>query len=299
MEGWIKLYRGLMSHWIWQEDKYLRWWLTILLTVNHTHSKFPVGCKLHDCNPGQSYRKVESWAQMFGCSKKTVVKFFQMLKTDGMIDTETLGKGNRRKHLLTVTNWPKHQHMETETSHERKLNTTPKENRTGNPNVPPNKNDKEGIKNEKNSLFRQRFFSVLEIFYFKNFKNPIAVTNAFFNHYEGVGWKNASGLDIENVESVAENWENKTTEGINCPDNLLAKWKVMFGILKNNIDHYNKFLLIRPAKLENKTLLIRGKQKDIAAIEADKELLQVWRNALFMTFGKLTIQYELDKQIIA
>nr|WP_319571670.1 hypothetical protein [uncultured Draconibacterium sp.] len=189
--------------------------------------------------------------------------------------------------------------METETSHERKLNTTPKENRTGNPNVPPNKNDKEGIKNEKNSLFRQRFFSVLEIFYFKNFKNPIAVTNAFFNHYEGVGWKNASGLDIENVESVAENWENKTTEGINCPDNLLAKWKVMFGILKNNIDHYNKFLLIRPAKLENKTLLIRGKQKDIAAIEADKELLQVWRNALFMTFGKLTIQYELDKQIIA
>ncbi|WP_163322984.1 hypothetical protein [Draconibacterium mangrovi] len=159
-----------------------------------------------------------------------------------------------------------------------------------------NKNEKKD-KNNKNSLFRQRFFSVLEIFYFKNFNNPIAVTNAFFNHYEGVGWKNARGLDIESVESVAENWENKTTEGANCPEQLLTKWKVMFGILKNNTDHYNKFLLIRPAKLENKTFVIRGKQKDIEAIEADKELLKVWRNALFMTFGKLTIQYELDKQL--
>lgn len=299
MEGWIKIHRKIINHWIWADEKYFRWWMTILLMVNHKVSKFPVGGNLYECLPGQSFKKIESWAQLFGCSKKTVVKFFGMLENDGMIKVEIKGKGNRRKHLLTVLNWTNYQQMETEHVPELKPKTTQKENRTGNPNVPSNKNDKEWNKNEKNSLFRQRFFSVLEIFYFKNFKNPVSVANAFFNHYEGIGWKNARGLDIENVESVAENWDNKTTEGANCPEALLTKWKAMYSIIRNTSDKYHMFLLVRPGKLENGILVVRGKQKDIESIEADKELLKVWKNSLFMSFGKVSIQYEIDKTVAA
>ncbi len=40
-----------------------------------------------------------------------------MLEDDQMISTETIGSGNRRKHLLTVVNWDKYQKKETEDLH--------------------------------------------------------------------------------------------------------------------------------------------------------------------------------------
>ncbi len=144
MEGWIKLHRKVQLHWIWEDDKLFKWWNIILLNVNHEESKFPVGDEVVVCKPGQSFRSIESWTSLFKCSKKTTVKFFKMLKNDGMIDTEILGKGNRRKHLLSVVSWVDYQQTETENYTERVPKTTPK----GNPNVPSNKNDK----NDKNNI---------------------------------------------------------------------------------------------------------------------------------------------------
>lgn len=144
-KGWIRLHRSLQEHWIWRDKNYARWWLTILLNVNHDQTKFPVGDQIYTCNPGESYRSIEEWRRLYGCSKKTVVKFFILLKNDGMIETKILGKGNRRKHLLTVINWDKYQQSETENYLERK----PKCALNGNRNVPPNNNEK-NFNNEKN-----------------------------------------------------------------------------------------------------------------------------------------------------
>ncbi|EAC3914326.1 DNA replication protein DnaD, partial [Listeria monocytogenes] len=33
--GWIKIYRSLQEHWIWENEKYLKWWLDLLLLANH------------------------------------------------------------------------------------------------------------------------------------------------------------------------------------------------------------------------------------------------------------------------
>ena len=117
--GWVCLYRDIQDHWIWEDLKYFRWWVTILMNVNHEEKKFPVGDQIFLCNPGQSFRSIDKWTELFNCSKKTTMKFFDMLKKDNMILTETIGSGNRRKHLLTVCNWSKYQTKETENSTER------------------------------------------------------------------------------------------------------------------------------------------------------------------------------------
>lgn len=54
-----------------------------------------------------------------------------------MIQTEIMGRGNRRKHLLTVVNWVKYQQMETGNFTETVPETLPKQN----PNVPSNNNE--------------------------------------------------------------------------------------------------------------------------------------------------------------
>lgn len=140
MYGHIKLHREIQEHWIWQNATYLKWWLTILMNVNYESRSFPVGCEIHTCNPGQSFRSIEQWTNLFSCSKKTTVKFFEMLRNDGMIHCEVLGNGNQRKHLLTVINWDKYQGKETERVLENSMSR--------NSNVPYNKKEKK----EKNNI---------------------------------------------------------------------------------------------------------------------------------------------------
>lgn len=125
MQGYIKLHREITEHWIWDDARYLKWWLSILLNVNHRSQIIPVGSELFDCKPGQSIRSIETWTGMFGCSKKTTIKYFETLKKQDMISCKTIGKGNRRKHLLTVTNWTIYQEKETENSPPRKPECPP------------------------------------------------------------------------------------------------------------------------------------------------------------------------------
>lgn len=158
-EGWIKLFRKIQTHWIWQDEKKLKWWLSILLNVNHAPQKFPVGDELFICECGQSFRSIEQWTSMFLCSKKTTIKFFELLKKDGMISCEIVGNGNRRKHLLTVLNWEEYQQEETELC----ASTKPECSVNGNPNVTPNKNEKNDKECKEDLLakFQADFFNSL------------------------------------------------------------------------------------------------------------------------------------------
>ena len=59
-EGWIKLSRKLKDHWIWRSETRLKWWIDILLTVNHCDNKVLVKGELYDCGRGQSGKSGQS-----------------------------------------------------------------------------------------------------------------------------------------------------------------------------------------------------------------------------------------------
>jgi len=211
MQGWIKLNRSITEHWIWTNEKYLKYWLIILLKVNHEAKKFTVGAALHTCYPGQSYRSIQHWTNLFGCSKKTTVKLFDLLEKEDMIYTEILGKGNQRKHLLTVTNWDKYQGVETE----KLLSKKPESYSQRNRKVTPNKNEK-NEKNENNtytnsinpksqpqksSKTKSKFVpptidEVKSYFHEKGFKSEIA--EKAYEYYESANWIDSRGNKIKN-----------------------------------------------------------------------------------------------------
>lgn len=99
--GWIKLNRNIKSHWIWTSNHRLKWWVDILLTVNHAPNKILIGNQLLDCDRGQTLRSLETWAKDWSVTKKTVKDFFKLLQGDGMIVTENLRITTR----LTVCNY--------------------------------------------------------------------------------------------------------------------------------------------------------------------------------------------------
>ncbi len=105
MKGWISLHRSIRDHWIWQDPNKLRWWLDILMSVNHEDAKVNVGFQLFECKRGQSIMSLQSWAKRWGVSKDTVRNFFVLLAKDGMINTENLLKTTR----LTICNYDTYQ----------------------------------------------------------------------------------------------------------------------------------------------------------------------------------------------
>ena len=105
MDGWIIIHRKLQNHWVWDNERYLKWWLTILLNVNHEEVEFNSFGEVYTCKQGESFRSIEQWTLLFKRSKPTTVRFFKLLEDDGMIECKTIGTGNRRKNLLTVKSW--------------------------------------------------------------------------------------------------------------------------------------------------------------------------------------------------
>lgn len=211
VKGWICLYRDIQDHWIWEDSKYLKWWITILMNVNHEEKKFPVGDQIFLCNSGQSFRSIEKWTELFHCSKKTTIKFFDMLKKDNMILAETIGSGNRRKHLLTVCNWGKYQTKETENSTER----VPECSANGNPNVPSNNNEEQLINNENNVIgVKSKRFTPPSIEDVKSYclerKNRVD-PEEFIDFYQSKNWMVGKNK-MKDWEASVRTWEKRGKE---------------------------------------------------------------------------------------
>ena len=167
MEGWIKLHRACLDHWLFTEYRPLtrqEAWIRILLTVNYDYSKSLIKGQLYECGPGQSLLSLESWARNFVWSIQQVRTFFKLLEADGMIKTEGLQYTTR----LTVCNWDIYQ--EGATGEEQADNRPPTDGQHA-ANTPPtttkeSKESKEEEKRRKKKSVKNDFdfrLSLLEI----------------------------------------------------------------------------------------------------------------------------------------
>lgn len=123
MEGWIKLHRSALDHWLFTEYRPLtrqEAWVKMLLTVNYEPSKVLIKGQLYDCQPGQCLLSLENWAKSFVWSIQQVRTFFKLLESDGMINTEGLQFTTR----LTVCNWDVYQGIVTDKKQTKNKPTT-------------------------------------------------------------------------------------------------------------------------------------------------------------------------------
>ena len=105
MAGWIKIERDIIYHWIWTDPVKLKWWLDLLLMVNHSDTVVNLGFQLLVCSRGQSVMSLKSWAERWGVSKDSVRNYFVLLCKDKMISTENLKITTR----ITICNYDTYQ----------------------------------------------------------------------------------------------------------------------------------------------------------------------------------------------
>jgi len=172
MKGWIKVYRDIRDHWIWKDERKLKWWLDIIMEVNHEDKKVPIGFKIFDCKRGQSLNSLKTWGDRWNVSKTVVNNFFTMLESDNMIKTENLTQTTR----MTICNYETYQGEQNANKTQTTTQTKRKKTQQS-----LNKNEK-NEKNEKKSLhalcknyFHEYYFKKKEVEYYWEAKDGFAI----------------------------------------------------------------------------------------------------------------------------
>lgn len=101
--GWMKLYRSLLEHWIWEEKPYSKGqaWIDMLLIANNQDVKRPYKDRVEMYKKGTISRSVSSLATRWGWSRKKTTTFLKQLQSDGMVLVEGTTQGT----TITIVNY--------------------------------------------------------------------------------------------------------------------------------------------------------------------------------------------------
>lgn len=150
-KGWIKLYRSIEDHWLWDEPfNYQSAWIDLLILVNHEPNKVKISNEIIEIKPGQRWTSIRKLGLRWKWKEEKVLKFLKLLESDGMIYKESNSKGT----LLTIVNYEDFQSSDnTSGNTSGGTKRTPKGSRVGTQvgDKQECKNDKRMIKNEKES----------------------------------------------------------------------------------------------------------------------------------------------------
>lgn len=88
--GWIKLYRSIRSNWLWENgnERYAKWWIDILMMVNHEPRKVLVNGKLIEIGVGERLTSIRKLSAQWGASTHTISKFLDLLVEDDMLEVK-------------------------------------------------------------------------------------------------------------------------------------------------------------------------------------------------------------------
>ena len=199
MNGWIKLHRQIIKHWIFMNPVYLKAWITILIEVNHTEKKVLIESELIACKSGQSINSLGTWVKIFGrgWTIQKVRTFFNLLKKDLMIKLEGMRKTTR----LTVCNYASYQDVQQAGNKQ----VTSKQ-QAGNKQVTTNKKEKKDKNEKKEENIIPPTCEMIEI-YGESRGLKIDITK-FYNHYESKGWMIGKNK-MKNWQAAYRTWEPK------------------------------------------------------------------------------------------
>jgi hypothetical protein len=151
VEGWIKLYRKSLEHWLYNENRphtKREAWEDILLHCNHSDEKVLIGNELIDCKRGQTVKSLGTWSKKFNWTISKVRRFLILLQKDSMICFENVKKTTR----ITICNYEIYQGERND--NEKQVKSKRKASET---QVKTNKNEK-NVNNEKKLEERQLIF---------------------------------------------------------------------------------------------------------------------------------------------
>lgn len=106
MQGWIKINRSIVNHWLWQDAERLKWWLDLLLMVSWEDKQVLHDSHLFTLQRGQMIASISSLVNRWGKNRNIIIKYLKQLEEDGMIERKVM---YRQTSILTICNYERYQ----------------------------------------------------------------------------------------------------------------------------------------------------------------------------------------------
>jgi uncharacterized phage protein (TIGR02220 family) len=231
MSGWIKLYRDLNKHWIWDNSDYLKWWLDILLEVNHADAKVIIKNKIYECKRGEKLYSLDTWATRWKTNKSKVRRFFELLQKDSMIELKNETQTTR----LIVCKYEDYQEKENA------FETQPKRKRNANEtHLTPIQEEKERKEEKENNIEPINWHVLLDFFNKTTGKKCKLVSDKAKKQFNARLKDKYTKQDIANAiinvcnnqYHIDSNLEHVTLEFISRPDKFEK-----YSQIKNNLNN--------------------------------------------------------------
>lgn len=153
VEGWLKLYRSIQNHWLWEDKPFSRGqaFIDLLLMANHKDNKILFNGELIEIKRGSRITSLRQLSDAWGWSTTKVKKFLELLEKENMITV----KSDNKKTLVTIENYGVYQEVgnteETQEKQQSNTDVTQKKIKRNSKEIQKktNKNDKERYKNDK------------------------------------------------------------------------------------------------------------------------------------------------------
>lgn len=229
MAGWIKLYRDITDHWIWQEKPFDKRsaWIDLILMANHKDNKFVFGNELTEVKRGSFITSVRKLCDKWGWSNTKVTSFLQVLKNDNMIDYLS----DTKKTVVTIVNYGLYQDInDTETTqkrHENDTETTQKHTNKNDKNVKNDKNEKDIADKPQTQKFTPPTLEEIKDYCIERNNNVDA--ERFINFYQAKGWMVGKNK-MKDWKASVRTWEQKQKEFE--PQQKVSNGNVFFELLK-------------------------------------------------------------------
>lgn len=92
-QGWIKMPREIMNHWLWLDARKLQMWMAMVFMAQYEARKTVMVDNVEvTLYRGDFFMSLRKLAQRLGCSKNTLQTFLRVLESQGMISRITMHK---------------------------------------------------------------------------------------------------------------------------------------------------------------------------------------------------------------
>lgn len=105
MSGWIKIYREITQHWIFQDAEKFKWWIDMIFLASYEDNRVLVGNHLVSLKRGQFIASIAFLVKRWNTGKDKVINFLKLLQVDGMIDKVT----DNNVSIITICNYESYQ----------------------------------------------------------------------------------------------------------------------------------------------------------------------------------------------
>lgn len=219
MEGWGKIHRSILDHWLWSDKPFSKGqaWIDIIMLANHAEKKVVLGNDLVNVERGSLITSELKLSDRWGWSKTKVRSFLDLLQNDNMI----IKISDRKKTTINVVNYGIYQDIKTTEKPQKNCENTAKE-----PQKNTNKNDKNNKNDKKvNNTVR---FTPPEVTTVRDYcmeRNNSINPQSFVDFYESKGWMVGKNK-MKDWKAAVRTWERNDSKRYSPsnPDDVVSRF---------------------------------------------------------------------------